>query len=80
MEGLELSTSCSQSRRSTIDLHPEYLGSGGWIRTNDLQVMSLTSYRAALPRINYFIILLLFHEFVNKIFQQTIMCALMPMF
>jgi hypothetical protein len=28
------------------------IGSGGWIRTNDLQVMSLTSYRAAPPR-NY---------------------------
>jgi hypothetical protein len=28
---------------------------GGRIRTYDLQVMSLTSYRAALPRINAFI-------------------------
>ena len=26
------------------------IGSGGWIRTNDLQVMSLTSYQAAPPR------------------------------
>ena len=27
-------------------------GSGGWIRTNDLRVMSPTSYQAAPPRIN----------------------------
>ena len=26
------------------------IGSGGWIRTSDLWVMSPTSYRAALPR------------------------------
>ncbi len=26
------------------------IGCGGWIRTSDLQVMSLTSYRAAPPR------------------------------
>ena len=27
-------------------------GSGGWIRTNDLRVMSPTSYQTAPPRIN----------------------------
>ena len=28
-----------------------YFGSGGWIRTNDLRVMSPTSYQTAPPRI-----------------------------
>ncbi len=28
-------------------------GSGGWIRTNDLRVMSPTSYQTAPPRIKY---------------------------
>ena len=35
-----------------------HLGSGGWIRTNDLQVMSLTSYRAALPRNKLYVLIL----------------------
>ena len=30
------------------------IGSGGWIRTNDLRVMSPTSYQTAPPRIKFF--------------------------
>jgi hypothetical protein len=38
-----------------------YFGSGGWIRTNDLRVMSPTSYLTAPPRINV----------LNLLFIQT---------
>src|SRR5690606_31832766 len=31
------------------------IGSGGWIRTNDLRVMSPTSYQTAPPRIKLFV-------------------------
>ena len=31
----------------------DIIGSGGWIRTNDLRVMSPTSYQTAPPRIKY---------------------------
>ena len=34
------------------DVNINLIGSGGWIRTNDLRVMSPTSYQAAPPRIN----------------------------
>ena len=32
-----------------------WIGSGGWIRTNDLRVMSPTSYQTAPPRIKLFV-------------------------
>jgi hypothetical protein len=38
--------------RAVMNCHASQSGSGSWIRTNDLQVMSLTSYRAAPSRIN----------------------------
>jgi hypothetical protein len=33
--------------------HLKILGSGGWIRTSDLRVMSPTSYQTAPPRVKF---------------------------
>ncbi len=54
-------------------------GSGGWIRTNDLRVMSPTSYQTALPRIKLVVnrscsdqrarILRIHYRAVNRYFQ-----------
>ena len=56
----ELVTFCTPSKRATrLRYGPPYVvmsqvimnfGSGSWISTNDLQVMSLTSYQAAPSR------------------------------
>lgn len=41
-------------KKKRLDIFPNpflFFGSGGWIRTNDLRVMSPTSYQTAPPRI-----------------------------
>ena len=46
------------------ELHPDnckllnFIGCGGWIGTNELRVMSPTSYQTALPRVNHVFLVL----------------------
>ena len=46
----QLAVNLFQIGNDKVQLAPRS-GSGGGIRTHDLQVMSLASYRAALPRV-----------------------------
>ena len=53
---VELATFSLEGWRSTNWATPAIFGGGGRIRTNDLRVMSPTSYQTALPRDMYFVL------------------------